>query len=104
MKQALNNEMFKYDAKEHLNIFYNVIIAVNDLVGAPIDQSENVILNQIGSLRRLSMTSEIYVYMHLTNSAIDKISANYEFSHPLKIDIFMLLLKIKKLADSTSIK
>jgi len=40
----------------------------------------------------------------MIDEVIDSITANYEFNHPKKIQIFLLLLRLKKIVENNPIK
>ena len=86
-----------------MNIFYSLVIATNDLIGTK-SKSENLLLTQISSLRKLALLSEFHSIMHLLKLNIDVMTSSYDYSHPSKIEVFLLLLKFKKIVEKLPAK
>jgi hypothetical protein len=42
--------------------------------------------------------------MHVAKLNIDAMSSNYDYFHPLKIEVFFILMKLKKIAEKLSLK
>lgn len=105
MKRLINKELSNFVCKDQLNLFYSLIIAVNEIIELPDqEQIEHSLLTQITSLRKRSMLGELYTNIHLLNEAISEILNSYSFLHPKKIEVFLLLLRLQQISKNNTIK
>lgn len=68
MKKLLNNKLSDYSTKDNLNLFYSLVLAVNDIIDiADEEYSEHNLLSQITSLRKKSRLGELSTNVHVLN-------------------------------------
>lgn len=68
MKKLLNKKLSDYSTKDNLNLFYSLVLAVNDIIDiADEEYSEHNLLSQITSLRKKSRLGELSTNVHVLN-------------------------------------
>ena len=71
MKTSLNQLLSNFSIKDNLNLFYSLILAVNDLIESPEEQqNEQNLLSQITSLRKKSRLGELSTNIHVLNEIL----------------------------------
>lgn len=105
MKRLLNQMLSGFSSKDNLNLFYSLVLGVNDIIDIPEEeQEEHSLLGQITSLRKKSRLGELSTNLHVLNSTLTDIIGNYEFAHPKTIEAFLLLLRLHNLTKISTIK